>query len=123
MSVGEEEAWDLSSESHSIPRVRRVPIGLAALISTAYFGFVGAVVVYADLVGRLGGGLAVWALLGTALLGISVCMMLVWLRLWFGPRAWLDRMLSRMLLRSSGALLTMTALILVCAALILWVGR
>ena len=88
-----------------LPRYRRVLIGLAAAVSGLFAGLVGVVVLYVTLMARQGASPWISSALGAGLLIVALFMALVWFRLWFGPREWLDRAINRLFRRSYGYLL------------------
>src|SRR5687767_12368584 len=73
-----------------VPFYRRVLVGLAVGITSLFSGFFGVAFIYVSIVGRQGGKHWFASFAGAALLAISFFMSLVWLRLWFGPRRWLN---------------------------------
>ena len=98
------ELADPAGTLDSVPLVRRAIMGFYALISGCFFGLLG--------IGLVGGAIAtgpargVWTwqtfviqAVGGGLLTFSVFLLLVWLRLWFGRRAWLDRTINRLFWR------------------------
>jgi ClpA/ClpB-like protein len=98
------ELADPAGTLDSVPLVRKAIMGFYALISGCFFGLLG--------IGLVGGAIAtgpargVWTwqtvviqAVGAGLLTFSVFLLLVWLRLWFGRRAWLDRMINRLFWR------------------------
>jgi len=77
----------------AIPPYRRWLIGFGALTSAvpaAFFGVAFNLVHGQNLAIRIVKGIG----LGTGLLCVAAFMLLVWLRLWFGRRKWIDSALS-----------------------------
>jgi hypothetical protein len=82
-----------------VPRYRRVLIGLCAGITALFSGLLGGLFVYGSIVGRQGVRLWLASFAGTALLVVAFFMSLVWLRLWFGPREWIDRAINKVFMK------------------------
>lgn len=83
-----------------LPRYRRLLIGLGAAISGFVAGLCGSAIFYVTLAARKPVSPWISSALAISLLVVALFMILVWWRLWFGPRAWLDRMINRMFLRT-----------------------
>jgi hypothetical protein len=100
-----------------LPLYRRALMGLAAGVSALFAGLAGAAVLYATLTAQNGTSPWISTALGGGLLLVALFMGMVWLRLWFGPRPWLDRAINRIFWRSYGYLLVSVVLLMVFVAI------
>jgi hypothetical protein len=101
------ESFNAAAALERLPRFRQVVTGFGALVSAGFAGLSGTAILFAVFTNRAGRAPARWLLpaIGGGLLIVALFMVLVWLRLWFGPRPWLDRTINRIFWRSYGYLL------------------
>jgi hypothetical protein len=106
-----------------LPGFRRALMGLAALVSGGVAGLAGTGILYAVFVhpALLGRGLA--STLGGSFLIVALFLALVWVRLWFGPRRWLDRAIDRMFLRNYIYIISIAVLVMIFATWVMIRGR
>jgi hypothetical protein len=113
----EEELFNPVAALDGLPRWRRMLVGLAAVVSGLFAGLAGVVVLYGTLIARKAASPWFSSALGGSLLIVALYLCLVWLRLWFGPREWLDRAVNRLFLRSYVYLIWAIVLLLVFVAI------
>ena len=102
-----------------LPVYRRILVGLAAAFSGLFAALVGSMILHATLVVRQKGNPWISATMGWGLLVVAFFLTLVWYRLWFGPRDWLDRTINRLFLRCHYDLVLITLFLIVAAIITL----
>jgi hypothetical protein len=106
-----------------VPRYRRILIGLCAGISALFISLFGGVFVYLSIVHWQGGPAWIASCIGAALLIVAFFMALVWLRLWFGSREWIDRAINRVFVKVYVYLMLLVIALLVVATVVMARGK
>jgi hypothetical protein len=96
-----------------LPLYRRVPMGCAAMVSGIFAGVIGGATLHVTFATDREVNPWVATIVGPGLLVVGLFMVLVWLRLWFGPREWLDRTINRLFMRSYGYLVLVVVSLMV----------